>query len=189
MWHSYDRRDGDRRGSGASRCPTSPVCTSPLPPAPAVGGERSPSSSRWARSQAALAVAAAVLALAGRDALPARTVVGSVDVGRMSKAEAAAALDTAARTQRLRPVVLSVDDPADEIRVTVTGALLGAQPRDRGGARRSRPGGHPLTARLAGSASARRRWCRFASTSTRSSWNGFRPTSTRASRRRLRTRR
>ena len=44
----------------------------------------------------ALAVAAAVLALAGRDALPARTVVGSVDVGRMSKAEAAVVLETAA---------------------------------------------------------------------------------------------
>ena len=77
----------------------------------------------------ALAVTTGALALAGRDALPARTVVGGVDVGRMSRSEAAAALDVAARLQRLRPVVLSVDDPDDEIQVTVTGALLGAQPR------------------------------------------------------------
>ena len=77
----------------------------------------------------ALAVAAGVVALAGRNALPARTVVGTVDVGRMSRAEAAAAVEAAARQQRLRPVVLSVGDTAGEVTVTVTGALLGARPR------------------------------------------------------------
>ncbi len=77
----------------------------------------------------ALAVATGVLALAGRDALPSRTIVGGVDVGRMSRAEATTALEAAARRQRLRPVVLRVDDPDAEIQVTVTGALLGAQPR------------------------------------------------------------
>jgi vancomycin resistance protein YoaR len=78
---------------------------------------------------ATLAVAAAVLALAGRNALPARTFVGTVDVGRMSKAEASAAVEAAARQQRLRPVVLSVGDTTSEAAVTVTGALLGARPR------------------------------------------------------------
>jgi vancomycin resistance protein YoaR len=76
-----------------------------------------------------LAVGTGALAFAGHDALPARTVVGGVDVGRMSRDDAAVALGVAARRQRLRPVVLRTDAPDTDIQVTVTGALLGAQPR------------------------------------------------------------
>ena len=46
----YEICDGDRRGSGASRGSTSPVCICPLPPAYAEGGERSSSCSPWAQA-------------------------------------------------------------------------------------------------------------------------------------------
>jgi vancomycin resistance protein YoaR len=55
--------------------------------------------------------------------------VGGVDVGGMSRDEATADLDLAARERRRRPVVLQVDRPGDPVRITVTGALLGATPR------------------------------------------------------------
>src|SRR5262245_32545619 len=76
-----------------------------------------------------LGVATGALALSERGALPSRTVVGGVDVGRMSTAEAETALNRAARDQRRRPITLTVTAPADDVTVTVTGALLGAEPR------------------------------------------------------------
>ncbi len=78
---------------------------------------------------AALLVATGALALSERGSLPARTFVAGVDVGGMNDAEARAALDIAAREQSTRPVELRVDDPDGDVTVTVTGALLGAQPR------------------------------------------------------------
>ena len=78
---------------------------------------------------AALLVTTGALALSERGSLPARTAVAGVDVGGMSDAEARAALVIAAREQRTRPVELRLDDPDGDLAVTVTGALLGAQPR------------------------------------------------------------
>ncbi len=76
---------------------------------------------------AVLAVAAGALALAERGKLPARTVVGGVSVGGKTEAEARSLLERAARSQRLRSVEVTAD--SGHIRLTVTGALLGAQPR------------------------------------------------------------
>ncbi len=78
---------------------------------------------------AALVVAAGALALSDRGSLPARTVVGGVDVGGMSRADARRALAEAARRQRLEAITLQAADLGGDGSVTVTGALLGAEPR------------------------------------------------------------
>jgi vancomycin resistance protein YoaR len=78
---------------------------------------------------ATLVVAAGALALSDRDTLPARTVVGGVDVGGMSRADARRAVSRAAERQRRQPVTLIAPDLAGDGRVTVTGALLGARPQ------------------------------------------------------------
>lgn len=73
-----------------------------------------------------LFVVAGALALSERDLLPARTWVGGVAVGGLDSATARERLERSAAARRLRPIELRADGKRV---LTVTGALLGSQPR------------------------------------------------------------
>ncbi len=74
-----------------------------------------------------LVIATGALALSERGKLPARTFAGGVSVGGRTESQARALLERAARLQRLRSVQVTAD--GGQVKLTVTGALLGAQPR------------------------------------------------------------